>query len=414
MRKQIALILTLLLALPSVALPEGNASPLTPEQKLEDIEFLCSELEQNHYDLFSLVDEAAWQTRVSELTEDASAMSDMDFCLSLMALVASLGDSHTRAGLTGAAKEKLGALPLQLMWFEDEVRLVAAVKAYEPYLGQKLVSVAGLTIPELMERFRGFISYDNEAWYQAQFVQYLIGAEYLSYLAIINTLENVDVVFEDDQGIQSSVSVHIEYGELYNLEFVVAQRAQIPLAQQARQIYYTTALTEDALLISYHACQEDPNLPMAEFMEQVQTQLQESAFQKVLVDLRYNGGGNSAIFEPMIAMLGEMKDKLGFELYAMIGENTFSSALMNAVQIKMRSGAVLVGQPTGGSVNHYGEIVTCALPNAEVTFIYSTKFFNMAPGYGIDSLKPDVEIVTSYQDFIEGKDPEIEYILSAK
>lgn len=411
MRKWMAMVLAVVLLVPALGLAEGAA--LTPEQKQEDITFLKETLEQKHFDLNALIDQADWEAEIAQAQEAAPDQTDMDFCLSLMELVASLGDSHTRAGLVGGMKEQLGALPMQFMWFEDGLYLVAATKAYEPYLGQRLSGMAGLDIPELMERFRGFISYDNETWYCSQFAQYLIGVEYLAHLGIIDTTDAVDVVFEDAEGIQAEISVESVYGELYNLEFAMVERAQIPLAQQAAQVYYTTALSDDALMISYHSCQEDPNLPMATFIEQVQAELMEGAYDKVLVDLRYNGGGNSSIFEPMIEMLGEMKKEQGFSLYTMIGNSTFSSALMNAVQIKTRASAILVGQPTGGSVNHYGEIVNVDLPNAEVTVTYSTKFFNMMPAYGIDSLMPDVEIPTTFDDFMQGVDPEIEYILAA-
>lgn len=410
MRKWMALMLVMVLLVPTLGLAEG--STLTAEQKQEDITFLKTELEQKHYDLYALIDQAQWEAEIAQAEAAAPGQTDMDFCLSLMELVASLGDSHTRAGLVGGMKEQLGALPMQFMWFEGGLYLVAATKEYEPYLGQKLAGIAGLDVPELMERFRGLISYDNETWYRSQFAQYLIGVEYLAYLGIIEDTEAVEVAFEDAEGTRSDVSVKSEYGELYNLEFAVVERAQIPLAQQAASIYYTTELSEDALMISYHSCQEDPNLPMATFIEQVQAQLADGTYQKVLVDLRYNGGGNSSIFEPMIEMLGEMKAEQGFSLYAMVGSGTYSSALMNAVQIKMRAGAIVVGKPTGGSVNAYGEILMMELPNAEVTVTYSTKFFGMIPSYGIESLMPDVEVPTSFDDFMQGVDPEIEYILA--
>ena len=412
MRKCVLWMVIVLLMLPVSGLAEGDS--LTAGQKEADIDVLCDTLEAGHFNLHALVDEVAWAGRVQALRTKADGMDDMTFSLALMELVASIGDSHTRAGLNGNTKERLGALPFQLMWFGDGLYLLAATKEYEPYLGQKLTSLGGLSVPELMERFRGFISHDNETWYRRQFAQFLIGAEYLVYLGIIESPDEVAVTFEDEDGVASEVMVKAEYGELYNLEFAMLQRERIPLAQQGESLYYSTELDGDALMISYHSCQEDPNLPMADFAEQVQGMIEKNGYGKVLVDLRYNGGGNSSILEPMIDMLGALRRDLGFELYAMIGENTFSSALMNAVQIQKRAGAILVGQPTGGSVNHYGEIRNVQLPNAEVMVTYSTKFFNMLPGQGIDSLKPDVAVETTLADFVQGHDPEIAYILAAE
>lgn len=412
MRKWLLWVLLVLLVVPSVAYTEDIT--LTVNQKNDDLQHLSSELEEKHYDLHALVEKTVWDERVETLRQKSADMSDMDFALSIMQLVASIGDSHTRAGLTGSIKEKLGALPLQLMWFENNLHLIACTKEYESYLGQKLVKVGEPSIGEVMETFRGFISYDNETWFRKQFAEYLIGVEYLAFLGAIDSTEQVLLVFENSAGELHEVQVKAEYGELYNLEFVTVQREAVPLAQQAASIYYTTELSDHALMISYHSCQEDPNLPMDVFIEQVKNQLVEKKYSKVLVDLRYNGGGNSAIFEPVISMLGEEKESMGFDLYAMIGENTFSSALMNAVQIKMRAGAILVGQSTGGSVNHYGEIVNFELPHAEVIVTYSTKFFNMVPDYGKGSLEPDVYIHTTFDEFIKGQDPEVECILSAK
>ena len=86
---------------------------------------------------------------------------------------------------------------------------------------------------------------------------------------------------------------------------------------------------------------------------------------------------------------------------------------MNAAQLKTRAGATLVGTPTGGSANHYGEIQSFTLEYLPLTVYYSTKYFEMLPGGPEGSLMPDIEVERTLTDYVSGKDAALQAVLEA-
>jgi C-terminal processing protease CtpA/Prc len=129
--------------------------------------------------------------------------------------------------------------------------------------------------------------------------------------------------------------------------------------------------------------------------------------------LRNNSGGNSAILNPFLEKLKKNYLNKKGSLYVLIGKNTFSSALMNAVDLKRNYKSILVGQTTSGNVNHYGETRGFRLPNSKIIVGYSTKYWEIWKGYN-GALRPDIEIKYSLKNFKNNIDEAIEYVTNRK
>ena len=381
------------------------------DRRIAALNSLCETLETSHYNLFELVDGDTWAARKEETVQKAQTLGDKDFSYALMELAASLHDAHTQVGFRPDAQADMCVLPVQVYGFDDGLRLLAAPDTYEAFLGQRIVALNGIPIDEVYERFSALLSYDNEAYRRKMFAQCFANADAMHYLGLADEGEYISLTLVDANGKQTQIDLKpIMATETQTVSWAMVHRGATPVAEQARQVYQTAEVSPDALLISYYSCQEDPNLPMSEFTAQVKAQIEEKRYERVLVDLRYNGGGNSMILEPLIEMLKEEKEQEGFELYTLIAENTFSSALMNAVQLE-RIGATLVGRPTGGSVNHYGELQSAELQGLPLVVYYSTQHFVMDASYGEGSLLPDVTVPYLYEDYMAGKDADVEAAL---
>lgn len=70
----------------------------------------------------------------------------------------------------------------------------------------------------------------------------------------------------------------------------------------------------------------------------------------------------------------ENKNRFKGKTYVLVGENTFSSAMMFAVTILDNHLATIVGEiPSKGHPNHFGELIQFSTPNTELNFRFGVK-----------------------------------------
>ena len=161
---------------------------------------------------------------------------------------------------------------------------------------------------------------------------------------------------------------------------------------------------------------EAEDLSMEDFAALVRADLDAGSYGRVLLDLRNNGGGSDGVIWPLLEVLREEMDA-GTELVGLIGEATFSSALINAVEIQ-EMGGVLAGEAAGGSVCHFGAVQGFSLPNSKVRGQLSSKYLDLntlldaAAGRGVEALEPDVLVYQTLEDTLNGKDTTVDWLLA--
>ena len=115
-------------------------------------------------------------------------------------------------------------------------------------------------------------------------------------------------------------------------------------------------------------------------------------------------------------MLKAIKDRPGLnkkgKLYVIIGRRTFSSAVLNAMDLRNETEAILVGEPTGGKPNHFGEVKNDRLTNSGLRFTWSVKYFTVTDGDPA-SIFPDVDVRNTIDDYRAGNDVVLKEIFEA-
>lgn len=103
-------------------------------------------------------------------------------------------------------------------------------------------------------------------------------------------------------------------------------------------------------------------------------------------------------------------------IYVLINGNSFSASSVISTQLKGDNRAVFVGEETGGAYNGTvaGQYKTYTLPNTKVRariglMHIDSKHKTTPDGYGI---KPDVSITLTYQDRLDHRDSELEWVLN--
>lgn len=131
------------------------------------------------------------------------------------------------------------------------------------------------------------------------------------------------------------------------------------------------------------------------------------------VPLRLNGGGDFALGRRYLLPVIQSRPALSHPggVYVITGPGTFSAAMVNALDLRRRAGAVLVGEATGARPNSYGEHGELRLPNSGLRVSYSTRYLR----FGADAdtaVVPDRSIRPTWEEFRAGRDPVLEWILA--
>ena len=388
---------------------------ITAAQMQGDLTELCGSLERQHIDLFAHVTQAEWEAERQRISDEIPEMTPGRFYYELRHLVALVGDAHTNVSFTSNPYRYLTALPFAVAHFSDGWRLLMLEERNRAWLGYELIAIDGVPIEEVFERSKGIISHENDEWVQTQFSNTINFLEALQHLGV--TGENADSVtltVRADAGSPEEQLIIPAMDEQSIFAANIASFQPEAVSETAASgIYRSMALGDDCLFIQYNSCQESADMPMRAFADAVGGFLAEGAYARLIVDLRYNSGGDSSVLWPLTDVLADCQRYNGLEVYVLIGPNTFSSAIINAIELRGALGATLVGQPTGGSVNAYGEILSFPLPHMPLSVSYSTKYFEMAPGYPEgEPPYPDVTVEPAFGDYRAGRDAAVEAVLA--
>lgn len=413
-RRGAALCLTALMLYTSALAAEPAEKDRTA-QRLEDLEFLYhTVLVENHPNVFANTPEAEFQALKKDIESRLETADDATFLLDLMRLTALVGDSHTSINGIGDLAEHLSYYPLS-MTLRDGAWYIATVPAeQETALGRKVTAVNGHSMGEILETFTPLFSADNTVIAARRYRQYCQLADMYVYLGLAKAGD--PIVLSLDSGGQLTLAP-VNYAALRSMKlaYLSDRIPQEPFTAQRDAYYFAEPLTDSTFYIQYNICGEAEDLPMAEFAAMVESLLHAGSYRRILLDLRYNGGGSDGVIWPLFEVLRSAMNG-GTELVGLIGPATFSSALINAVEIQ-EMGGVLVGESAGGSVCHFGAVRGFSLPNSGIRGQLSSKYIDLntlldaGAGRGVEALEPDVTIPQTMADTLAGKDTPVDWLL---
>ena len=415
--RALGLCLAILLAVPALA-----AEPLDAKRRQEDLDFLYEKvLMEHHPNAFANTPEAEFQALKAEMEGRLETSGDTEFLLDLMRLTALVKDSHTSLSVGSAASFR--AYPFAMvregMGYGEAWYLSAVPAEQEDLLCQEVTELAGKPVRDVIDAFGTLFSSDNPVYLKRQFRQACNVADIYEYLGLVETGEPLTVTLKNGKSLRLEPMGAEDMNGLKVAR--LSDRIKKTPETAAQNVYYfSKPLSDEVYYIQYNVCREDEKLPMEDFAAQVAKDLEEGGYWRVLLDLRNNGGGSDGVIWPLFEVLRkEMDDEDGLELVGLIGERTFSSALINAVEIQ-EMGGKLAGEPTGGSVCHFGAVQTFSLPNSQVRGQVSSKYIDLntlldaAAGRGVEALEPDEPLTQTLEDTLNGIDGVVESMLIRK
>jgi len=374
---------------------------------IADIDRLATELPRLHVDAFARISREVFDGAIQQLRNDVPTLADHEVAVGLLRAVALIGDSHTT--LYGVPSSSFS---IAFQWFSDGLYVVSTAERDRDLVGARVVGIGGRSIDDALASVATVIPHENEFWLRERAAGFLSTPEILHALRIIPTIHLGSFTFVLRDG--SVIERDFEQKARAAVQWVdepSEDRRPLYLRNAEANYWHAYIPESQTLFVKYNRCAEMPSLPMAEFGRQLGAFVRANPVTRLVLDLRHNGGGDSGLLQPML--MDAYTSAPGLDdpnrFFVLIGPRTFSSAMMNAIELDAVTRATLVGLPTGGKPNHFGNLATFTLTNSRIVVQYSTRHYTLSEN-DPPALMPEIEVGLSSTDYFNGVDPVMERI----
>jgi hypothetical protein len=409
--KQYRCLLSLIMALlcGSFSASTGFEAELSPSAWRQDLDYLADALPKCHKNAFHAISREQFRREVVKLSDRIPDLTDAEIRAGFSRIVALIGDGHTWISALNSSLE----FPIGYRQFGDnasEIYAIAADREYSEAIGARLVGVGSYSMEEVIARLRPLALAETPVMFNVYVPALLHNVDALRGTGLWAGGESILLHYERD-GRKFSIGVKPARKEEAGPRIVRAPE-QLPMYLSNRSTPYWFRMLEDthALYIQYNSCVDVPSLSFAQFTKQVVESAQRDPVEKVIIDLRLNGGGNNQIMKPLLHAL--RRDPLRrARLYVITGWMTYSSGTWAACQLKTKCKAIIVGEPSSQKLHAYGDTRTFKLPNSGISVGYAVQFFNFVSKKE-DLLIPDLPVPVTVKDYFAGRDTALERILA--
>ncbi len=398
--------LTLLLALSPL-----QDAPSRTQAWQTDLDFFAQNFKSKHIRPFAHIKEADFDQAISDIKDNLANLTDHQVVIQLQQLLGRVGDGHSH--LAPPRTIAFQQYPLGVTWLADGWYVFAIDEKHKHLLKSKLTMVGTTPVDEATKRLATLFANENISAERTRVQRALVNVQALHALGLINNPKQATYTFEKSDGKTEIVTfAPLEQPGGFRFAEALKQVTFPPhLAQRRPQHGFVWLDESKTLYVWYDRCVDNPNLPIAAWTKTILQEIDDKSPEKVIIDLRRNGGGNSILLWPL---KNGIKNKSAIntqdKLFILIGPGTYSSAMLNAFEFRRDTKAQLVGQPTGGSPNSPGEVKTFTLPHSKCIVQYSTKLFRMTKD-GATTIKPDIEVNPTAELFFHGKDEVLDAVL---
>ena len=407
----------------AVLLVASTAVGASATSRQDDLDFVANRVPQLHANFFFQFDPALYRQAAANIAANLDTLTDAEFYVQLTALIAMAGDPHTAIYLNGSAAAAAGfrQFPLILRWLDDGVFVTGAAAPYTRALGAQLVGVGGMPIAQVVAQLATLIPHVNDQWVQYMAEKYLLGQQILQGLHVVPVAPATSLTFRTLAG--EVFTLDVSPGSNSSLSSLPDSAAGIYpdyLQNTSQNYWFTYSAANRLLYFKYNSCGDMPGNPFANFANQVLATVDANPVDTFVFDLRGNTGGNSAVWNPLIngltARLAALLSNPQFHMYGVIDNGTFSSGSLDAMTLKqplLRGLVQVLGEPTGGATQGYGNVTGFTLPSSGLVGQYSTQFIT-GPSYvpAGPAFQPDIAISVRSTDFFARHDHVMAAILA--
>ena len=412
------------------------------EEQLQDLDYLSLYID---YDKSFDTDEkkAAFTQSIADL-ENQLPLSEAQFEMAVAKIMAIANNTHTNINPSSRAK-RLNAVPLRFYWFEEGLYIVLTRPEYKNLLGKKVHKINGFFPKELLSKLKPWY---GGSTYRLKFFSplYFMSPELLNAIDLGADDSMLNITYFDEDENLTSQDIPVWGADQKNpstwppywlnpsketidsgwLSLIPPTRAALPFQSVETNVWHQ--FTKDGLYVKLNENTNTETRNVTNYLEQVLQDSKSATLEFVILDLRFNPGGDYHLAR---AFIEEMNGRINTAPFYIITDNgTFSAGIMTAVIAKhtLGSKAKIVGEPVGDRLTFWadgGSVMR--LPNSKIQLRIWTAYHDwqngctdwdkcfwitIFDGVAVDDIYPDTVIPLKFSDYINGKDSALNFILN--
>jgi C-terminal processing protease CtpA/Prc len=327
---------------------------LSPAQWQADVRFLGDELPKRHRDAFARMKRDEYEAAVKALYDRAPSLSEDEILVGMMHIVAMIKDGHTN--IVPREYFRSGVFPIKLYVYSDGIFVQKAAPEYAEMVGARVIKIGGMTAEDAFKTVGQVAFADNEMGVKAIVPLMMTVPEVLAGSKVITDKTKLELVVEA-AGKQKTFEIH----PTARLDDIVrttpstwtdaVNKAKLPLyLKDPANIYWYEYLKDQKIVyIQHNGIANKPDEPVGDFYERVMAFVEANPVEKLVLDLRFNGGGNNTLNRQVVIALIKSKLNQRGKFFVITGRATFSAAQNLVNQLEKYTNAIFVGEPTGST-----------------------------------------------------------------
>ena len=378
------------------------------------------------------------EQRIASLRADLGRVSDVRFVLTLAQIVALADNGHT-VMLSRGVSPGLARVGVRLTPFGEDFFVIRSTTDHADLLGARLVGVDDVPVVRLRavaRTLRGGVA----SWRDRSAPLLLESPGQLYAMGLTRSPSDATYRFETRSGAIRAVTLApvtgpAETGDLVSVldpragapgwqTLLAEDRAPWSLRQFDEPFRQRDAPELDAIVIQLHANIDAAGQSIAQFLEGADAARRRAHRDNVVLDMRFNGGGNLQLTHAFMASLPSRLPPTG-RVVVLTSPWTFSAAISSVGYLK-QAGAdrvVLVGEAPGDRLQFWAEGQPVRLPNSGALILIATQRHDYLTGcrnfsdchpyvrrfpITVTSLAPEVAAPWTLDSYAAGRDPGME------
>lgn len=424
MKSLLPVILILVFAMPS------HSQSIDKKLWQDDLRYLQSTIHTKYSNLFYNVTPHQFDSTIEKTIKEIPSMEDYQFQVAVGKIMAMFRIGHTQAGYlfqpfhTSTGEKLFPSIPIEFYMFSDGFFILSAASKFQDIVGAKVLQIGDYPTKEALDKLRPFVNYENEQGFIASAPFYLRFPKLVYSAGISGNQDRLKLKYEKNNQVkeilidpdQSPIVFKATGLEVIPgwLDVSDLSKNPIPLWKQNGDKYRNRVYLPGTktYYIRHSVTLNDKDQTLVNFFDQAYDFVEKNDVEKLVLDVRMNGGGNNQLIKPIITGIIQLKkiNKKG-KFFCIIGRRTFSACQNLVNELERYTEVIFVGEPTSENVNFYGDTKTETLPNSKIQVYCSWLWWqNSDPRDFRKFTAPQLAADMSFSDYSNNIDPAMQVI----